>query len=40
MDKISPLISEWKSSGTVELICGGDPKSPKDKVVCTWVKKA
>jgi hypothetical protein len=39
-DKISPLISVWKTSGTVELTRGGNPKPPNDEVVCTWVKTA
>lgn len=28
-DHISPLISGWKTSGTVELTRGGNPKPPK-----------
>ncbi len=39
-DKISPLISGWKTSGTVELTRGGNPKPPSDEIVCTWVKTA
>ena len=34
-DKISPLISGWKTSGTVELTRGGNPKPPSDEVVAT-----
>lgn len=30
----------WKTSGTVELTRGGNPKPPNDEVVCTWVKTA
>jgi len=30
----------WKTSGMVELTCGGNPKPPRDEVVCTWVKTA
>jgi len=34
------LIGDCKSSGTVHIAPGGNPKPPKDKVVCTWVKNA
>jgi len=34
------LISEWKSSGTVELTHGGNAKPPKDEVVSTWAKNS
>ena len=39
-DKISPIISEWKTSGTVQLTRGGNPKPPNDEVICNWVKTA
>ena len=39
-DKISPLISGWKTSGMVELTHGGNPKPSSDEVVGTWVKTA
>ena len=39
-DKLSPLISEWKASGTVELTRGGNPKPPREDIVCFWVKTA
>jgi len=37
-DKISPLISDWKSSWKVELTYGGNPIPPKEELVCTLVK--
>jgi hypothetical protein len=39
-DKISPLSTVWKTSGTVKLTRGGNPKPPNDEIVCTWVKTA
>ena len=37
-DKMLPLINKWKSSSNVELTRGGNPKPPKDEIVCNWVK--
>jgi hypothetical protein len=39
-DNISPIINEWKTSGTVERTRGGNPKRPSDEIVCSWVKSA
>jgi hypothetical protein len=39
-DKISPIISTWKTSDQVERTRGGNPKHPKKESVCDWVLQA